>query len=362
MQQLKAARWLDLLAYLLQHRFPVTREDIFAHVADYREAAGADERPRESARRKFERDKDELRALGVEIETVPFAFAAGDEPQVGYRLRPRDFYLPYLEVACATGPICRPYAQLRRVTLGPDDVAALDRATRRVASRADLGPLAAAAASVRRKLEFDLPLPLAAIEQVLARPLTGCAAESLAVLQGAVARRIALACTYYTISRDREARREIEPYGLFFNWGRWYAVARARDRDALRVFRVDRMRDAAELHGKGARFEVPDDFDLRAYLGRAPWELTDGKREEVRVRFAFPDSRWVLARGVGTPLEEVLDDGGARVAFAVRQRGPFLRWLLTFRDQARVESPESVVGELAALRERVRALYAEAGR
>lgn len=41
MSQAKAARWLDLLAYLLQHRFPVTREEIFAHVGEYRDDIAA---------------------------------------------------------------------------------------------------------------------------------------------------------------------------------------------------------------------------------------------------------------------------------------------------------------------------------
>ncbi|MGH7673880.1 MAG: hypothetical protein ACREMV_01295, partial [Gemmatimonadales bacterium] len=93
----KAARWLDLIAYLLQHRFPVTREQIFSHVAGYRSDVerGADPA---SVRQSFERDKRELRAAGIEIETVDVPDAAGDEPAKGYRLRERDFYLPYLEL------------------------------------------------------------------------------------------------------------------------------------------------------------------------------------------------------------------------------------------------------------------------
>jgi hypothetical protein len=77
----KTARWLDLLAYRLQHRFPVTREDIFGHVAAYQGDEG------ESLRRKFERDKDDLRGLGIDIETVELPERAGDEPTTGYRLR-----------------------------------------------------------------------------------------------------------------------------------------------------------------------------------------------------------------------------------------------------------------------------------
>ena len=351
----KAARWLDLIAYLLQHRYPVTREDIYEHVADYRaslEAADAGE----SLRRKFERDKDELRTLGIEIETVEVPGQAGDEPSAGYRLRERSFYMPYLELTDAVAAPAPPYQGLARLAVSQHDLSLLDRATRRLADRADL-PLSAAAVSARRKLEFDLPLPLASIERVLSRPLTGESAKALATLQQSVVQRVAVRCRYFAIGRDAEERRVIEPYGLFFNWGRWYAAARARDRDAMRVFRVDRMREAELLTGKDARFTVPADFSIKQYVRRSPWELTDKAATAVRVRFAFPESRWVIAAGVGSPAEPLLDDGGAVLEFGVRDANPFLRWLLTFRDHASVLSPDSVAEELAALRRRVAVLY-----
>src|ERR1044071_1843174 len=102
MSSAKTSRWLDLIAFLLSHRFPVSREDIFGRVKGY-EGDNA-----ESVRRTFERDKDELRSLGIDIETVPIPDAGGDEPASGYRLRPAAFYLPYLELSeTRTGE--RPY-------------------------------------------------------------------------------------------------------------------------------------------------------------------------------------------------------------------------------------------------------------
>lgn len=362
MTQPKAARWLDLIAYLLQHRFPVTREEIYAHVADYRaDAESADRARRESLRRRFERDKDELRALGIQIESVPLPNADPDEAQTAYRLRARDFYLPYL--ACelglaATGQSApAPYGDLHRVTITRQDSVLLDRATRRLAEWRDF-PLAHAAASARRKLEFDLPLPLKSVERILSKPLAGEAARSLEVLQKAVAQRTAVRCRYYSIGRDTQEQRVIEPYGLLFSWGRWYAIARARDRDAMRVFRADRMREAALVAGEEARFEIPVSFDVRAYVGRAPWELSNAAPVSARVRFSFPESRWVLAQGAGRPVEPLLEDGGAIVEFSVRDNNPFLRWLLTFRGHAELMSPETMAGELRALRQRVAAIYA----
>jgi len=77
MSSSKTARWLDLIAFLLQHRYPVVREEIFRKVRGYGiDVDRADDREVESARRKFERDKDELRVLGVAIETVSLPDAA----------------------------------------------------------------------------------------------------------------------------------------------------------------------------------------------------------------------------------------------------------------------------------------------
>ena len=55
----KTSRWLDLIAFLLAHRFPVTREQIYESVSGYKDdwERADDEKARESLRRKFERDE-----------------------------------------------------------------------------------------------------------------------------------------------------------------------------------------------------------------------------------------------------------------------------------------------------------------
>ncbi len=325
----KTARWLELLAYLLQYRFPVSREQIFAGVRGY-------ESGDESARRKFERDKDELRATGIEIETVDLPDAAGDEPATGYRLRAAGFYLPYFELARAGDPGSRPYPGVRRIQLSDTELAALDRATRRLTQLTNTS-LASAGRAARRKLAFDLPLAADATGLVLELPLPEEGRQSLEVLQQAVASNTAVACRYYTISRDAEEDREIEPYGIFFQWGHWYGVARARDRNALRVFRADRMRNTRLL--RNDTFSVPADFDIRRFLGLAPWEMGDGPVTVVRVRFAFPMSRWVENQRVGRPVEAAGDDGSLVLEFDVRDRAAFLRWLLSFRGTATLPRP-----------------------
>ena len=344
----KTSRWLDLVAFLLQHRFAVTREEIFSKVGGY-------DGTEETARRKFERDKDELRALGVEIETVELPGTAADEAGMGYRLKPRSTYLPYLELDDASSD--RPYPGLGHIALSREELDVLDRATRALAGQRDT-PFAAAEASARRKLAFDLPLSDDAAERILALPVPEHARQALAILQDAVIKRAAVACSYFTMSRQTEAERELEPWGLLFQWGRWYCVARARDRADPRLFRVDRMRNVRRLPGAVPQFELPDDFHVRTFAGRSPWEFGTGAATTARVRFAFPESRWVANSGVGRVMREE-EDRSLVIVFDVRDTDAFLRWLLSFGRQAEIDEPSAMRQSLEALRADVAAMYAE---
>ncbi|HXG43308.1 MAG TPA: WYL domain-containing protein [Gemmatimonadales bacterium] len=356
----KAERWLNLLAFLLNHRCPVTREEILSQVDDYRQGwVSGSERSRESVRRKFERDKRELRELGVTIEPVPARVAGehGGQDVDAYQLKPRDLYLPYLEVSPASGRKgSSPYA-LPTVSLTAEEYEMLRRAARRVLALAGT-PLGPSAASAYRKLAFDLPgvAPGPGEVTITAPPRPGFERVFEVVRRGVEA-RLAVRCRYYSIGRDAEETRVIEPYGLMLTWGHWYCIARARDRDAIRVFRLSRMAAAELLEGEEARFTVPDDFSIRHYLDRPPWELSEAPPREVRVRIAFPHSRWTLAAGLGRVVQPVDEAGGAVFAFDVRAPDAFVRWLLPFGGQAEVLAPAEIREHLEAERGRLRAVY-----
>ena len=355
----KAERWLNLLAFLLDRRYPVTREEILSQVEDYkRDWVGGTDTTRESVRRKFERDKSELRTLGVVIEPDRTRIEAGhaDQEVEAYRLRPRDFYLPYVQILTESRPRTTAPYQLPTVSLSLDELSILRRAAQRVLA---LGPtpLGPSAASALRKLSFDLPGLTAGDDATITAPVEPGFESVFDTLRTAVERRVAVRCRYYAINRDQEEERVIEPYGLMLTWGHWYCVGRARERDALRVFRLNRMRTVALLSGEGASFEVPPQFRLSDYLNRAPWELSDAPPEQVRVRLAFPHSRWTIAEGLGRVVESMDSAGGAVLEFDVRSRDPFVRWLLPFGHQAEVLTPADLRDQVVQQRERIAALY-----
>src|SRR5437870_5070987 len=204
----KTERWLNLLAFLLDHHYPVTREEILSQVDDYKaDWLKGDDKTRESVRRKFERDKKELKALGVVIEPLKdrvMADHAGQEVEA-YVLKPRDFYLPYFEVRTAKGARVprHPYF-LNAVTLDSADLPILRRAAERVTALRDT-PLGAAAQSALRKVSFDLPeLGVGDEERAFQQPTRLGLDEHFALLRRAVEERRAVRCGYYTIGRDAE--------------------------------------------------------------------------------------------------------------------------------------------------------------
>src|SRR5690606_36592990 len=128
----KTQRWIDLLAALLARRYPATFDVLSQDVPAYANSRAS----RASVMRMFERDKAELRALGVPIETV--RDENGD--LAAYRIAPVDFYLPYLGLAGAQpARTTRPrridrygYLALRELSFTADELAMVADAAGRI--------------------------------------------------------------------------------------------------------------------------------------------------------------------------------------------------------------------------------------
>jgi len=84
MSSRKTERQLDLLFILLNASRPLTRESLRIKIEDYREQASA-----EAFERMFERDKEDLREIGVPIETRKLSSLFDDE--FGYLVSIKDF-------------------------------------------------------------------------------------------------------------------------------------------------------------------------------------------------------------------------------------------------------------------------------
>lgn len=377
----KIQRWLDLLAVLVGRRMPVPIEDIMEEVPGYRDRwQEGDERSRESVRRMFERDKDELRDLGIPLETRRYRVEGREEAE-GYLVPRKDLYLPYLELISReeedpNGQDPPPTAKgIGRVRLSEEDARIATAALRNVITLPSF-PFGADARSALRKLTFDLDPalrdPVGSLNprvRILDRPGGADPQDALGTLLEALYDRKMVRLRYHSIGRDDTAERDLEPWGLLFHWSSWYLVGRDSgghgEESLAKLFRVDRM-DGVRLVSPGAsgpEFDIPEDFDVRAYTDREAWELEQGSEAseiEVRVRFLPPLSLLAARNGWGESVGEEHAEEGAEVrTFRVRRLDPFLRWVLSFAGEAEIVDPPMARAGLERMAGWVMDLYRE---
>lgn len=222
-------------------------------------------------------------------------------------------------------------------------------------------PLRSQARSALRKLTFDQPLaqeakgsPPRILHLPAFDPLAVQSVLELAT-RGVLERRV-LHFRYYSIQRDSEALRSVQPRGLLYQGSRWYVVAWEPSSEGERLFRADRIEDV-ELDAT-ERFPPPEKYSMDHLRDRDAWELgeEDDALIEVRVHFRWPLSLMARRNGWGG---EVRDEGtaGAERVFRVRSTAPLLRWVLSHAGEASILEPEGLSEELEALRNRVLAVH-----
>ncbi|HSF26023.1 MAG TPA: WYL domain-containing protein [Actinomycetes bacterium] len=227
----KTERLLNLTIALLATRRFLSREEIRTMVPGYSERDEAFERA-------FERDKDDLREMGIPIETGSNSALFDDEP--GYRIR-RDAYA------------------LPEVTFTGDEMAVLAVAAQ-AWSHAALG---APAASALRKLKaYGVGLDDVVVAGLAPRVETR--EPAFARLWEAVRDARPVRFGYRRSGADTTEERTVEPWGIVSWRGRWYVVGHDRGREATRVFRLSRVRGEVTLLGRPGQVVPPSDVDLHA--------------------------------------------------------------------------------------------------
>lgn len=341
---------MDLVTALLSYRFPVEFSKFSLYVPAYCESGKSGD----AILRMFERDKDELRALGFPIEVHPPADGAG---QARYRLRADAIFLPYLGIVGQplekreTGD---PYKALTSLAFTPDQLELLVRASRRAQQLGD-PILADEAARAIRKFAFDVRIPSDAVHEMLV-PDAHDARQTVDALDGAVQGRKRATFNYRSMEHNTVSARDVEPLGLIFMSSSWYLIANDRRARGVRMFKVRRITDVEVNTGKpqSPDFEVPDGFDLAAYLHpRRAWELGDGNFLTAVVEFTGTRGAIAEAKALGEP------DGrrANRRKFKVRRIDTFARWLLSFGGDAQPISPSSVRSAWKTMASDTAALY-----
>jgi proteasome accessory factor B len=292
----KSERLLNLLIMLLVQRHYVSKERIRGILYPGQST--------EAFEKMFERDKEELRSLGVPIEVGNMDAYFDDEP--GYRIRPDQFALP-------------------DISLTADEAAVIGLATR-VWQHARLAE--ATTEAVRKLTALGVPVDVANLD--IAQPRLAADEPSFDVFWEAVQERTPVEFDYRRSGDARVTTRHLQPWGVVRYSGRWYVVGHDTDRGEERVFRLSRVQGQARRAGEPGSYEVPPGTDVRATAVRLAPEPTTARAtvllregaglalrrdaESVETGVAGPDQRtgWdrvTIVRGLQGLADDLLGHG-----------------------------------------------------
>jgi predicted DNA-binding transcriptional regulator YafY len=333
----KLIRQLSLISFLMAERRPVSALEIRQDVEGYAQMTSD-----EAFNRRFYADRAELSSLGIELKIDKQS--EGSYEAETYTLPPENFYLPSIEFTD------QELGGLRTaLTLLDGEFAYAE-------------PLRLAL----QQLSWGKPSPLAAPEQqsvklaMTAGPGGRELSQRLSKVETAIFRRKTILFDYYTLGRDDEGKRKVDPFHLLFRGGQFYLVGYAHEREAIRVFRLSRMRGKVGYSSKAEHdFQRPEDFDPRTYATRADWQLGE---EQGTARIWLSDRiEWLVRRhlgaDVGTVEEAEEDDSkdpasmsalsrdGVVFSTAYGDSRQLISWVLGLGARAHILEPAELVVE-----------------
>jgi proteasome accessory factor B len=303
----RAERLVNLVIALLSTRQFVTAAKIRATVPGY-DADDRSEKADEAFKRMFERDKAELREMGVPLET---GRTSAFDTEDGYRIARADYELPEIHL---TG----------------EEAAAVGLALRLWES----AQLAGAAHSALVKLKAA-GVDVDSSRTIPLRPRLDAGEPAFEACYAAARDRRQLEFGYQRPDEDVPARRRVQPWGVVAWHGRWYLVGQDLDRGAPRVFRLSRVVGAPKATGPADAFEPPAGLDLADVVAGQV-----GGEEHVVVVRARPGTAIGLRRHA-TPLGPA-DDGDDRLQLRTTEPGQLADQLAAFGADVLVESPAEV--------------------
>jgi len=290
----RAERLVNLVLCLLSTRQYLTAERIRAIVPGYADAPND-----EAFSRMFERDKNELRELGVPLET---GRRSTFDTHDGYRIARQDY-------------------ELGEIELEPDEAAAVALAAR-LWDSPDLAGAAHGAVVKLRAAGVEVDEDQGGPVEPRVRAADPAFAPLLAAVQ---AGRVVMFDHRRGGPAGELQRRTVEPWGVVSWRGRWYLVGHDRDRDDVRCFRLSRISEPITARGPAGAVAAPSGVDLMALVRRGvdPPPVIGKARVWVAAGQAYG------LRRLGVVLGQLAQHGrtGDELELDLRSVGTVARWI-----------------------------------
>jgi predicted DNA-binding transcriptional regulator YafY len=195
------------------------------------------------------------------------------------------------------------------------------------------------------RLESLFPEELSVLLRQVGRPLSPTAPKKhrqdvLMLLSRALMENRKVFMAYETRSRGGEVNeRTVRPYYLMPYVRSWQLIAHCERRDAVLMFKIDRIREATLLE---ERYRIPGDFNLDDYMGMAWGIMREDEREpeDVELRFESEAGHWVLEeQWHKSQQSEELKDGSIVFRLCVVATPEFINWILYYGRRVEVIKP-----------------------
>ncbi len=312
----KLIRQLSLVAFLMAERRAITARDIKGNVEGYQEMSD------EAFARRFYSDRAELMSLGVPLHSQRDEYT-GEEL---YTMRTELYFLPQLD-------------------LKDDELAALLTAFHLLEGKfayAEPLRLALQNLSLGRAGFAEAATDTDRRVKVLDPEYSAELAGRLGKLEAAISKQRTVKFNYWSIGRDEESERTLNPYALFQDNGAWYVVGHDLDRDDMRTFRVSRIRGDIRFATRRERdFRLPAEFDIDVHRGRPPWQIGDVVGD-ARIEVGG-DTAWWLERTYGEHGR--LEDGVFVTEYSTLPQ--LAAWILRQDGRAVPQEPQDLRREVA---------------
>ena len=315
MSSAKTERLINLTMALLASRRYMKKAEIFRSVAGY---SGS----QETKERMFERDKDDLRSLGIEIDVGGHDPLFEDEP--GYRIAPESYQLPPQGLTSQELGIIAIALDMWR---GSPSETSSESIARRFSS---LG-----IDSIKPR---DIGLSLHNFNE----------AGLLEVTQGLAERR-AIRFMYRKNESQTAEIREVHPLGMCAWKGSWYIVGEDLNKNEVRAFKLSRITSQIERFGPHDAFEIPEDFDVREYLIMF-------SQSELKALLHVRKNQVYSLRNQAESTDP-FDDEWDAIKLPIDDVDSLLREILSFGDSVIVQEPEFLRKNIRHALQRVSEIY-----
>lgn len=264
----RTERLLNLVICLLATRRWLTKEQIRRAVPQYAECETG-----EAFDRMFERDKEDLRELGVPLVTGAVDDVFEDEQ--GYRVDRDAYALPELELSAT-------------------ELAVLGLASRVWQQASLAGPAARAMVKLQALGVQTDEESLVGVE-----PRVRTAEPAFEPVYAATRDRAPVSFRYRK-PRGEASLRHVQPWVVTSRGRHWYLVGHDQDRGAPRAFRLSRVEGAVRRIGPAGGYQVPDGVDVAALVGGTP-DFSDRRTAVLRVRHGRGTALRLRVRDEGSP-------------------------------------------------------------